>query len=304
MAYKNDHALTIANKYGSASSAAKAQLYETYDRLRDLAVSSGYSSTGSGFGTAGSFLWQLASIFAPSQFLSTYGGSTSYNIPGTSYWSPYTGSTSSLQGSTSAFGISGLGTYSGFPSGASSVLMGLGSITGGASSLATGYATSYVPNYVSSLFNSDYGVPTGGASGLSGTATGAAVSAAGVAGINAASYAVGTTAGFGIGQNVLMPLAGVVSGFGGVLRTLAPYMGEYGLGAVVAGNLLQGTGSAATSAYQNVTGQVLVNADTILSDKVRNIETVVKMLDTQTDIVRKSLKNGIESDSKLVDEIQ
>ena len=65
-----------------------------------------------------------------------------------------------------------------------------------------------------------------------------------------------------------------------------------------------GTGSAATSAYQNVTGQVLVNADTILSDKVRNIETVVKMLDTQTDIVRKSLKNGIESDSKLVDEIQ
>ena len=304
MSYKNDHALTIANKYGSASSAAKAQLYETYDRLRDLTVSGGYASSGSGFGTAGGFLWQLASIFAPSQFLSTYGGSSSYNIPGTSYWSPYTGSTSSLQGSTSAFGISGLGTYSGFPSGASSILMGLGSlgsITGGASSLATGYATSYVPNYVSSIYG---GVPTGGASGLSGVPTGAAVSAAGVAGINAASYAVGTTAGFGIGQNVLMPLAGVVSGFGGVLRTLAPYMGEYGLGAVVAGNLLQGTGSAATAAYQNVTGQVLANADTILSDKVRNIETVCKMLDTQTDIVRKSLKNGIESDSKLVDEIQ
>ena len=31
MSYKNDHALTIANKYGGASSAAKAELYETYD---------------------------------------------------------------------------------------------------------------------------------------------------------------------------------------------------------------------------------------------------------------------------------
>ena len=74
-------------------------------------------------------------------------------------------------------------------------------------------------------------------------------------------------------------------------------------GSLVLGNLLQGTGSAATAAYRNVTGQVLTNADTILSNKVRNIETVVKMLDTQSDIVRKSLKNSIEGDSKLVDEI-
>ena len=40
VSYKNMHSLTIANKYGSASSIAKAELYETYDRLRDLTVSS------------------------------------------------------------------------------------------------------------------------------------------------------------------------------------------------------------------------------------------------------------------------
>ena len=33
MSYRYDHALTIANKWGSASSAAKAELYETYDTV-------------------------------------------------------------------------------------------------------------------------------------------------------------------------------------------------------------------------------------------------------------------------------
>ena len=39
MAYKNDSYLVIANKFGSASGDAKAQLWETYDKLRDLTVS-------------------------------------------------------------------------------------------------------------------------------------------------------------------------------------------------------------------------------------------------------------------------
>ena len=47
------------------------------------------------------------------------------------------------------------------------------------------------------------------------------------------------------------------------------------------GNLMQGTSSAALAAYQNVTGNITANADTILSNKVRNIETVCKMLDTK-----------------------
>lgn len=38
MAYKNDSYLVIANKFGSASGDAKAMLWETYDKLRDLTV--------------------------------------------------------------------------------------------------------------------------------------------------------------------------------------------------------------------------------------------------------------------------
>lgn len=272
MSYKNDHALTIANKYGSASSVAKAELYETYDRLRDLTVSGGGAS-GTGFGTAGNFLWQLASMFSPSSFMPVMGGSQMMNIPGTSYWSPITGATSNYDGGNSAFGIGGLGSYPGFPSGAAPVSWGFGTD----------------------------GVPTGGAAGL---ATGYATSAAGVAGLNAASYVAGTGAGFSIGQNLVLPVAGLVSGWGGMLQSLAPYLGEYGLGAIVASNLMQGTGNAAVAAYQSVTGQITSNADIILSDKVRNIETVCKMLDTQAEVVRKSLKDSIDADNKLAQSLQ
>ena len=107
--------------------------------------------------------------------------------------------------------------------------------------------------------------------------------------------------GYGIGaSNILMPLAGLVSGWGGIMTAAAPYLGEFGLPAVVMGNLMQGTSSAALSAYQNVSSNILSNADTILSNKVRNIETVCKMLDTQGEIVRKMLKESIDSDSKAI----
>ena len=272
VSYKNMHSLAIANKYGSASSIAKAELYETYDRLRDLTVSSSASS-GSGFGTAGGFLWQLASMFSPSIFMPVMGGSNMMNIPGTSYWSPITGSTASYDGATSAYGIGDLGSYPGFPSGAAGITLGFGSD----------------------------GVTTGGAAG---TSTGYAVSSAGIAAMNTASAALGTASGgFSFGQNIVLPLAGMISGWGGLLQAMSPYMGEWGLGAIVAGNLMQGTGNAAVSAYQNVTGRITTNADVILSDRVKNIETVCKMLDTQADIVRKTLKNDIESDQKLVQDL-
>ena len=109
MSYKNDSLLVIANKFGSASGDAKCQLYETYDRLRDLTVS-GSVGAGTGFESAGGFLYQLASLFAPSAFMTTMGGTSSMNIPGTSYWTP------SSSGSTSSFGVSNLYNYSGFPS--------------------------------------------------------------------------------------------------------------------------------------------------------------------------------------------
>ena len=87
MSYKNDSYLVISNKYGGLSSDAKAMLFETYDLLRDITVS-GSASDGAGFGTAGSFLWKLASMIAPASFMSVMGGGTDINIPGTSYWSP------------------------------------------------------------------------------------------------------------------------------------------------------------------------------------------------------------------------
>lgn len=98
-----------------------------------------------------------------------------------------------------------------------------------------------------------------------------------------------------------MPTAGTISGIAGVVQAMAPYMGGFGLAATVAGNLLQGTSSAALAAYQNVSGRIVSNADTILSNRVRNIETVVKMLDTQGDIVKKMLKDDLEGDKKQVE---
>ena len=45
---------------------------------------------------------------------------------------------------------------------------------------------------------------------------------------------------------------------------------------------------------------ITANADIILSNKVRNIETVCKMLDTQGDVVKKMLKESIDGDSKAI----
>ena len=281
MAYKNDGYLVIANKYGAASSDAKSMLYETYDRLRDLTVS-GSASSGTGFEAAGGFLYQLASLFAPSAFMTTLGGTQAMNIPGTSYWSQYTGGTGGLTGTYSSFGVNTLGNYSGFPSGYASRLSGYA--TGGAAgmnSLLYGYGSSQ-------------GSPTGFASGIGSIADIASTAA----------YGIGTANGYGIGAaNILMPIAGIISGWGGIMTAAAPYLGEYGLPAIVMGNLMQGTTSAALSAYQSVSANVLSNADTILSQKVANIETVCKMLDTQSDVVRKMLKDDLESMSQDIKDL-
>lgn len=265
MSYKNDSYLVISNKYGSLSGDAKAMLFETYDLLRDITVS-GSASDGAGFGTAGSFLWKIASMIAPSSFMSTMGGGTAINIPGTSYWSP----SNSTVGTNSAFGIGSLSQYSGFTGGASPVVQGFGTsgevgyLTGGASSLTS----------VSEIANS--------------------------AGVNALGYTAGLASGFGFGDSFLLPAAGVVSGFGGILQAMSPYLGEFGLGTTLIGNLLQGTASAPLAAYQKVTSSILSNADTILQNKVKNIETVCKMLDAQNDVVKKMLKDDIEGMSDKI----
>lgn len=267
MSYKNDSYLVIANRFSSASGDAKAQLFETYDKLRDLTVSG--SGLGTGFGATGGLLYNLASLFAPSSFATVFGASESMSIPGTSYFSNMSNS--------SAYGLNSLYEYSGFPGGAAPVGWGLnGYSTGGAATI--------------SGWGSEYGTATGYASNLGGLADVA----------SAAAYGVGGASGFGFGRNIVLPLASCISGWGGIMQSVAPYLGEYGLPALVMGNLMQGTTSAALAAYQNISGNITANADTILSNKVRNIETVCKMLDTQGDVVKKMLKESIESDSKAI----
>lgn len=266
MSYRYDSELVIANRFSTASSDAKAVLWETYDRLRDLTVSG--SGTGSGFESAGNLIYNMASLLAPSSFATVFGGSETMNVPGTSYYS---------KGNTgTAYGVDSLYNYSGFPSGAASISSVYGLATGGASNVLGGWGTGY---------------------STSGTITGGASNVAGVADIaSAAAYGIGAGSGMGkISSNIVMPVASTISGFGGVLTAISPYLGVYGAGTTVLGNLMQGTTSAALAAYQNITGNITTNADVILSTKVRNIETVCKMLDTQGDIVKKMLKESMES---------
>ena len=260
MSYKYDSELVIANRFSSASGDAKAILWETYDRLRDLTVSG--SGTGSGFETAGGWLYNIATLLAPSSFATVFGGSETMNIPGTSYYSKSNNGT--------AYGVDSLYNYSGFPSGAASINSVYGLATGGAASVLNGWGSS--------------------GNTLSGTPTGYASNVAGLANVaSAAAYGIGTGSGLGkISSNIVMPFASAIS-------AISPYLGVYGAGTTVLGNLMQGTTSAALAAYQNITGNITSNADVILQTKVRNIETVCKMLDTQGDIVKKMLKESMES---------
>ena len=73
MSYKNDSYLVIANKFSSAGSTAKAQLWETYDKLRDITVSG--TGNGTGWEGTGGFLYNLATLFSPSNFATTFGSS-------------------------------------------------------------------------------------------------------------------------------------------------------------------------------------------------------------------------------------
>lgn len=261
MSYRYDSLLVISNKFGVADADAKAQLFETYDQLRDLTVAGANGSSGSGFEATGGFLYNLATLFAPASFMTSMSGKSSYSIPGTSYYSA--GPTGS-----STYGLE---SYSGFAAPIS------GSATGEAASILSGY----------------------------GTETGAASSIGGIADIaNAAAYTTGTASGFsGFGQNLLLSSAGLVAGWGGILQSAAPYLGEYGLGAIVAGNLMSGTGSAVAAAVQNAAGKITSNADVVLSNKVKNIETVCKMLETQGDVVKKMLKEDVESNSKAIQDL-
>ncbi|MFA6989272.1 MAG: hypothetical protein WC197_04300 [Candidatus Gastranaerophilaceae bacterium] len=275
MSYKNDSMLVVANKFGKARGDACADLFETYDKIRDISVG-GTTINGAGMGGVTSFLTNIAKLIAPSSYMPTI-NPTSANVPGTSYSSAISGGTGMTSGGTSSLGIGNLGNFPGFP-------------TGEAASITTGIGSAF-----SSLSNEFTvgGIVTGEAASIASWAP------------SAAGAAAGAYSGFnnGWGSSALIPVAGIIGGFGNILTNLGPYMGPMGLGATLIGNLAQGYGGSTLGAYQSVTQGILNNADVTLGNKVKNIETVVKMLDTQGDVVRKMLKDGIEADSKLVQNI-
>jgi len=284
MSYKNDGMLVLANKYGVASNEAKAEMFETYDRIRDLSVSGPSLGGAGGYGAVGSFLMNLARLIGPTSYLPVL-GSSSINVPGSSYYSSLTGG-NATSGAQASYGMGEMAKYPGFPGGAASLsaigALGLNSLLG-------------IGSEYGSLANSFSigGLPTGGA----------ASTVAGSSYIPAVGALTGISASAGKYSDIVLPVAGVVGGVGGIIGSLAPYFGPFGIIAGMTGNLTNGYAGAVLNAYQTTTGKIINNADTILSMKVKNIETVVKQLDVQGDIVRKMLKTGLEGDSKSVQEM-
>ncbi len=281
MSYKNDSLLVISNKYGTANSDAKAMLFETYDQLRDISLD-GSGLTGSGFGTFSNWLINIARYIAPGAFMPVL-NSQYVNIPGTSFYSPTaSGGLSGNAGSGSAFGYGSLNKYPGFPTGGAAsfgLLGGYGALTGSAANIdLSGDITGFASDI------------TGGAASM-------------VAAVPTIGAGVGTVSGFGYGSSWLLPTAGVISGIGSLAQALSPYGGPFGIAANVFGNITQGYGGAVLAAYQNATNRILNNADIVLTNKVKNIETVSKILEAQSDVIKKMLKNQIEGASKLAQEL-
>lgn len=308
MSYKNDSTLVILNSLGKASGQAKAELYETYDRLRDLTVS-GPAIGGSGLGKFNSFLLNIARTLGSSAFVPSF-GSEAINIPGTSYYSPITGGTGIVPGGQAAFGLAPFSQFSGFPTGGAAPIDDL-DVTSlaaiGINPLAY-YTSNGIGSYQSAdLFNGigdpDFPLDDGFVGGLpaGGVIAGGASSIAHAA--NAGGLAAGTAAGAGFGRNWVMPAAGIVSGIGGVLTTLGPFFGPFGVAAAAGGSVLNGAAGAVLQSFQHVSNRILSNADTILTNKVKNLETTVKMLDAQQSILRKLLQESIEGDRKALDNI-
>lgn len=316
MSYKNDSYLVIMDSYGKASGAAKAELFETYDRLRDLTVS-GPALGGSGVGKFGSLLMNVARMIGGAPFLPTF-GSEAINIPGTSYYSPISGGTGILPGGQAAFGLAPMSNVTGFNLGGGAApvdnssigrlsafsALGAGSMLGAS---ALGFSGIGHPDYPAEGLLG--GFIAGGASpiGLAAGSLGNGFIAGGASGLGAAAtaggLAVGAGAGAGYGRNWVMPAAGIVSGIGGLLTTLGPFFGPFGLAAAAGGAMLNGVSGAVLSSFQHISNRILVNADTILTAKIKNLETTVRQFEAQEDILKKLLKESVEGDKKALENI-
>lgn len=285
MSYKNDSELVILNRYDKINGEVKSLLFETYDRIRDLAVS-GPTIGGSGLGKFSSFLMNAARTFGSPAFQPIL-GNESINIPGTSYYAPITGGTGQTAGGQAAFGLSPYAQTAGF-------------VGGGAAPIGGEHSPWWGKLGFGRLSNSQT-LPAS----LQGIGGHVAGGAAGVGAIAAAGGAVtGATAGAGFGRNWVIPAAGIVSGIGGLLTTLGPYFGPFGLAGAAAGSILNGLSGAVLGSFQRVGQQVLVNADTILNGKVRNLEATSRMLDAQIDVVKKLVRDGLDGDKKLLEDLR
>jgi hypothetical protein len=288
MSYKNDSSLVVLNRYDKINTELKASLFETYDRIRDLTVS-GPTLGGSGLGKFSSFLINAARMFGSPAFQPIL-GNESINIPGTSYYAPISGGTGITAGGQAAFGLSPFSQSQGF-------------VGGGAASITASNNSHWWQRLgFGGAATANTGVLPHSLSGIGGYVAGGA---GGVAGIAAAGGAVtGATAGAGFGRNWVVPAAGIVSGIGGLLTTLGPYFGPFGLAGAAAGSILNGLSGAVLGSFQRVGQQVLVNADTILAAKVRNLEASSKMLDAQIDVVKKLVKDDLDGDKKLLEDLR
>ncbi|MBX2860038.1 MAG: hypothetical protein KTR14_02305 [Vampirovibrio sp.] len=306
MSYKNDSELVILNQYSKSSSNAKAELYETYDRLRDLTVS-GPTIGGSGVGKFGSFLMNIARTFGGSPFIPTF-GSEAVNIPGTSYYAPISGGTGITPGGQAAFGLSPFSQYSGLPTGGAAPINGNVDPITLFSSAGIGATTNQNLGFTG-IGDPSFPVQEGllGAIPPEGVIAGYAspfVGSSAVSGAaNAGGAAAGTAAGAGFGRNWVLPAAGIVSGIGGLLTTLGPFFGPFGIAAAAGGAVLNGGAGAVLASFQHVASRILVNADVVLTNKIKNLETTVKQLDAQQTVVRKLLKESIDSDRKALDNL-
>lgn len=344
MAYKNDSNLVILNRYGKMNGDIKAELYETWDRIRDLTVS-GPTIGATGLGKISSLLMNVARSVSGSPFLPTF-GSEAILIPGTSYYGPQSGGTGGVPASEAAFGLSPFAHYPGFDTsgslGGAAPLSGLSRLTGGGGSvwntIGRGMAGVFTGGGVLSTMLASRGIgamPTAGYpmsySGIgsmgmpvgldgiggdvseindmigfdSGSVAGAAspLPNGWVNGATGLGVAAGTLAGAGFGRNWVMPLAGIASGFGGLLTTLGPFLGPWGSVAMAAGSIVSGLAGAAQQSFQHIQGRLLANADTIMTQKIKNLEMTGKMLDAQEDILKKLLKDEVEGDKKLLENL-
>ena len=316
MSYKNDSYLVIMSAYDRAGDAAKAELFETYDRLRDL-TASGPVLGGSGVGKFASLIMNVARMMGGASFLPTF-GSEAINIPGTSYYAPITGGTGTVPGGQAGFGLAPFSQTTGFPAGGAAPIDGssIGPLSafsslGIGSNANLGFSGIGAPGFPSAgMLGSMGGVFAGGAGPTDGSAVGALGNgfiAGGASGIGAAAtaggMAAGSVAGAGFGRNWVMPAAGIVSGIGGLLTTLGPFFGPFGIAAAAGGAVLNGTAGAVLSSFQHISNRILVNADTTLTSKIKNLETTVKQLDAQGEILRKLLKDSVDGDKKALDNI-